>query len=856
MNKLFYQGRYSLREYHTRGYVWALPKLAGIAVLVVAFLITQVSLAQIKLTIPVSRQIVQRDNRNQATVQVAGSFGQPLDAVEARVIARANGQGVNTDWVTIQANPTNGQFNGTMVVKGGWYTVQVRGRSGGNVVATDEVDRFGVGEVFAIIGHSNAQGSGCYVNGQDGCPTLPGASDDRVNVIAEDQNSSSFQQYLTNSDSQNTADSKYLPGLTFSQLTLTSGMAPFAKMPWLWGPMGDALVARINVPVLLYNAGFGGTNMQQTYWAAYNIPFQHSFVRYDLRQPYANLRNLMNLYVPTTGIRAVLVQHGENDRENPTDSTLKYYRKVIDKTRLEFNKPNLAFIISISSFYLYPNQNVRSAQFQTINPAYNAFQGPDLDNISSTADRPDGAHYSQSGQTKAGQMWANSIVDSYLTNDISPYPAEPQPLTNLSCASNNQLTLMQPSGYQSIWNTNSTANSLTVGSGTYSARIMNPQHKVLFTAPVVVPSVVQPSTPTITTLNNTKVICKSTGLALTSSYSGPNVWSTGGTAASIMATTPGVYSVQAKNPVYGCLSGPVSNTIGLATTALKLDLLSSRKVVAMNDTVSYQLKVTNNSGCDAGEITLENRLPLNMRYVSTGSSSLTLINADAYGNYKMISGLFNSIPAGQSVSAKYVARLTAAGTYINAAEIITTTNDEEGASPGNGTNNGEIDESRTTVQTSTGSQTVYVSPNPNQQGNTQPTQPMPGANEADLSLSLQSVDRVVTVGQIVSFTITVANRGKLTATNVSVVDLLPVGLRFVSSPSGINANESRLSIGLSAIPAGTAMSVEFKAQVTSQGTLTNSAQITASDQYDSDSTPNNGFANGEDDQATIDLRTP
>ena len=345
----------------------------------------QPALAQIKITFPISRQIVQRDNNNQATVQIVGSYGQPLNAVEARVVAREVGQGVTSDWTTLQTNPTNGQFRGTMIVKGGWYTIEVRGRSGGNIVASDALDRFGVGEVFAIMGHSNAQGSGCTVDGVNKCPTREGPSDDRVNIVAIDQTSASFNQYLSNADVANTADSQYLPGLVFSKLTTTSGMSPFAKMPWLWGPMGDRLVARINVPVLLYNAGFGGTNMQQTYWAAYNIPFYHSFVRYDLRMPYANVRNLMNLYVPTTGLRAVLVLHGANDRDNPTDSTLKYYRKVIDIMRTEFRKPNLGFIIALDSYLFSPNQNVRSAQFQVMDPTgYNTYQGPDLDQISGT----------------------------------------------------------------------------------------------------------------------------------------------------------------------------------------------------------------------------------------------------------------------------------------------------------------------------------------------------------------------------------------------------------------------------------------------------------------------------------------
>lgn len=871
MIRLFYDNEYAVTTSRMRP--GTLADVRTVALMALTLLLSQSALAQIKITFPVSRQIVQRNNNNQATVQIAGSYGQPLDAVEARVVARAAGQGITSDWTTIQTNPSNGQFSGTMTVKGGWYTVEVRGKSGGNVVATDALDRFGVGEVFAIMGHSNAQGSGCTINGENKCPTLDGASDDRVNVVAIDQNSAAFNQYLSKFDETNTADSRYLPGLVFSQLTTNSGMAPFAKIPWLWGPMGDRLVSRINVPVLLYNAGFGGTNMQQTYWAAYNIPFEHSFVRFEYRMPYANVRNLMNLYVPSTGVRAILVQHGANDRNNPTDSTAKYYRGVIDKIRTEFKKPDLGFIVALDSYLFAPNDNVRAAQFQIINPTgYGTYMGPDLDQISGVDPfsgemyRPDNTHFSPSGQRRAGQMWADAITDNYLSV-ISPYPAESEPLVNVSCAPNNQLALSRPTGFaQSIWQNAATVssasinslttsvNSLTASNGTYLVRLIDSQHKVLFPPAVVIPASVRPAKPTISSNTGTMSICQSSGLTLTSSYAGPNAWSTGSSASSITATTPGVYSVQAKNAVYGCLSDPVSSTVGMAAIDLNLAIQPSRRVVAVNDTVTYQLTLKNTSGCDAGRATVENRMPPNVAIVST-SGGLSLANADIYGN-KMVVGLFSQIPAGQSVSYSYRARLMAAGTYVNAAEVMWTLNPSAHGKHGNGTENGEDDEARTDLRTTTESQSIFISPNLNQEPVSPfpPNEPAPDPNMADLSLLMRSSSGVVTVGNLVSFTITVSNRGVLTATNVSLVNVLPAGLKFVRSASGINPNGNFLSVGISQIPAGKSINLEFIARATTVGTFVNKAQIDSSDQPDPDSTPNNGYSNGEDDQASITFR--
>ncbi len=799
--------------------------------------------AQLKITFPVNRMVLQRNAANQAAVQIAGSYSQVLDVIEARAVVRATGQGTTTSWSILQVNPSNGQFNGSINVAGGWYKIQVRGLKNGSVVAADSVERFGVGEVFAIIGHSNAQGSSCVINGVNQCETIDGASDERVNVIGIDLHTTVYQQqYLT------TANTDYLPGLAFSQLLKLSGTSPFAQEAWLWGHMGDELVKRINVPVLLYNAGFGGTTIQNTYWSAYDIPFEHSFVRYSIRMPFVNLRNIMNLYVPTTGLRAVLILHGENDRFNPTDSTYKYYNKVIDKMRTEFNKPNLGCIVALSSFVGGRNDNVRLAQLQVINrPNYNAYPGPDLDVITTSADRPDGIHYSPGGQVKAGDLWASAINNVW--SSITPYPAETQPMVSLSCATTNQLTLNQPVGYEYSWNTGSTVRGLTVGTGTYSARIKNAQKRIFFPPAVVVPTTVQPSPPTITTDNGTWAICRTSGLKLRSSYTELNAWSTGATSFSILATTPGVYSVQAKHPVYGCLSNVVSQTVGLATVNLNVQIQTSRRVVAVNDTVSFRLFVQNKSECDAGPVTVKSRLPLHLGAVSN-SASTTVVNG-------VVSSTIPGILAGETINRQFTAQPDHPGYYRTAAELTATTNTDYNAKSNNGTGNGEDDEAVVDLRTMTSSSDLFESPNPNQGllPVVQSNQPTPAMTKADLSLKMEVNSQVTRVDKLIEITLTVKNLGGLAATNVGVRNLLPATLQFVESGSGMSATGAVVSGSIGQIAAGQSISLTFTARVISNESCTNQAQIMSADQPDSDSTPGNGYSNGEDDQASIVLRT-
>jgi uncharacterized repeat protein (TIGR01451 family) len=810
---------------------------------IISLLATTPALAQIKVTYPANRMIIQRSNDNQATVQIAGSYAQPLDAVEARVVARVAGQGTSTNWATLQASPGNGQFNGTLVARGGWYRVEVRGLRNGQVVATDSVPRFGVGEVFAIMGHSNAQGSSCIINGVDKCPTREGAVDDRVTVVGLTTGTPEFYQY------EQTANTAILPGLAFTQMTTFSGISPFAKVAWCWGRMGDVLAQRINVPILIYNAGFGGSNMEYNYKAAYDIPFEHGFINYSIRMPFVNTRNLMNLYVPSTGIRAMLVLHGENDRANTTETITSHYYGVIEKVKSEFNKPDLAWIIALSSTVNGPFENVRSAQYQVShNPGYRTYQGPDLDVVLPGEDRPDGVHYSPSGQYKVGTLWADAITDQYLQS-ITPYMAQTQPLASIACTSGNQLLLTQPEGYSYSWNTGSTNRSITAGAGTYSARLRNGQNMQFFPPGVTVPATVRPAAPVISTAGNSLEICRTSGLTLTSSNADAYQWSTGASTQSIAVTTPGTYTLNAKNMVYGCLSDAVTKTISLAGADLSLSMQASRRTPAVGDTVTFTMTIRNESTCDAGRVTMQNQLPTNLSFVSS-ADGLTVSNG-------IVSGSVASVPAGGLVRRRYIARLTAAAAYVNAAEIQTAANLDPDSQPGSGTGDGQDDASTIDLRTkSSGTLAVYSSPNagqtplPTVQGN----QPAAVPDKADLSLSMQTSQHSLRVGQTTSFTLTVSNLGGQTATNIGVRNDLPAGFTFTTSASGMTASGSAVSGTIGQLAPGQTASLTFTVRATTAGQYTNAAQISASDQSDPDSAVNNGSNNGEDDEARADVR--
>ncbi|WP_332368863.1 hypothetical protein [Spirosoma telluris] len=81
--------------------------------------------AQIQVSFPTTRAILQRNNSNQATIRITGYYTSALTRIEARLQAR-DGQGTSTDWQTIQATPAGGVFAGDLTGTGGWYNLDVR----------------------------------------------------------------------------------------------------------------------------------------------------------------------------------------------------------------------------------------------------------------------------------------------------------------------------------------------------------------------------------------------------------------------------------------------------------------------------------------------------------------------------------------------------------------------------------------------------------------------------------------------------------------------------------------------------------------------------------------------------------
>jgi uncharacterized repeat protein (TIGR01451 family) len=291
-----------------------------------------------------------------------------------------------------------------------------------------------------------------------------------------------------------------------------------------------------------------------------------------------------------------------------------------------------------------------------------------------------------------------------------------------------------------------------------------------------------------------------------------------------------------------------SQTAGLADLTIRLE--SDRLVTSINQPVTFRIRVRNSgvSGALAGPISARWRivLPPNLQVIS--SSGLQLQN-------RTLSGRAFNVPAGADTVFTFQARPTIAGAYSLYATIESSSFLDLDSTPGIIDNTGEDDEAQLIIRTRESSVALFGSPVLRPQG-LRPVTPYSvptDVTKADLSLFVATSRRVLRVNETVSVTVTVANSGGAYASSIQLQNVLPNGFQFVSG-IGWTANGNTLTASLGRLAVGQQYTFVFTARATTAGRWVNSAQIIGSDKADTDSSPNNGFTRGEDDQAQVDIR--
>lgn len=280
---------------------------------------------------------------------------------------------------------------------------------------------------------------------------------------------------------------------------------------------------------------------------------------------------------------------------------------------------------------------------------------------------------------------------------------------------------------------------------------------------------------------------------------------------------------------------------------LSLGLVTSARIMKLNEPFIAQMTVYNNGPSTATTVVLENRLPPHVTFL--GGNGLTHLAG-------VVSATLGSVAVSEMVSLTYTLSIQQPGRYVNAAQIIQSSVPDPDSQTNSGTADGQDDAVMTDFRsTPTNELTVYVSPNPIQHPlpPVQANQPTPVAGQTDLSLQITPNTLTPAINEVVTFTLTVSNRGGAVAALATVVNKLPDGL-MLHEASGWTIAGNDVSISLTNLAVGESRHVWFRARATASGIQLNQAQISHTTPIDSDSTPGNGYLNGEDDTASVSLR--
>jgi uncharacterized repeat protein (TIGR01451 family) len=242
----------------------------------------------------------------------------------------------------------------------------------------------------------------------------------------------------------------------------------------------------------------------------------------------------------------------------------------------------------------------------------------------------------------------------------------------------------------------------------------------------------------------------------------------------------------------------------------------------VGESIRYTIVVINNGPNNATGLNLTDGLPLGLTYES---------NSTSQGTYNSLTAVWSigNLEVNASALLNITATVTQPGFRNNTVELTAADQVDPDSTPNN--HNSSEDDQR--------DQLIYVP-------------------EADIELTKSVDNPAPLVGDQVTYTITVLNRGPDDVTNLQVADGLPAGLVYedYTAPPGTSYN-SLLGIWyLSLLENGTSATLTVTVTVTQAGSISNSAEVIAADQFDPDSTPNNQDPGEDDQDSNVILATP
>ncbi|QJW88861.1 DUF11 domain-containing protein [Spirosoma taeanense] len=285
----------------------------------------------------------------------------------------------------------------------------------------------------------------------------------------------------------------------------------------------------------------------------------------------------------------------------------------------------------------------------------------------------------------------------------------------------------------------------------------------------------------------------------------------------------------------------------VALTDLSLRMQTNTPTPSVNQPMGITLTIRNDGLQPATNVRLRCDLPQPLTFV-TGSG--------VTHQRGLVLATLPSVAPGVPVSLTFTVQPGRAGIYQPVAEIVRADQLDTDSRPNTSFGDGQDDVARIrfrTRVTDTIRFEVPVSVNADPLPEVTSAQPPTEPDKADLSLQMSLNQGYGRVGQVVSVSVTVTNRGGRAVSTAQVGCLLPGNLTFLDSPTmSLSGNTVRGTAG--DVDVGASATLFFRATITKQGSAILRAQIEASTGTDPDSTPDNGFNNGEDDTVQVTMR--
>ena len=819
--------------------------------------------AQLTITSPVPRMVFQRSLANEARVMVAGMAPATATTVEARFVPLVVGQGTTTTWTSLSFLSGSSTFRGNVTVSAGWYRLDVRAKADTTLLALTHVNRVGIGEVFVVAGQSNAAG---------GFQRVASAVEDRVSCLDFQQDSLSDQ---------------LLP-LQFSSASYGSSIGP-SQPPHLWSTLGDKLVERLNVPVLFFGAALGGSS--STEWqqgAADNLGTTTN------SSVYRRLGEALLHYVVRTGARAVLWHQGETDTQHGI-SNQTYYNNInytIQKSRQQLNSNPLAWMISrVSYINNQTSPGIITAQNQLIADLPNAFPGPATDSIVGPDNRPDNMHMEGPGLVRFTNSWDQALTTAFFQNAVPFIPADTAALITSAYT----LPLTRRQG-DTLAVASLRSNPYEVDNYYVAQIVRVSDGATVYESPRSSDNPILVKIPASLPNGQYRIRTCSTHPVIIGTLSEPfNIQ---------QSSTPGALLPILHQPLSG---GNVPAAIKRFTYRYEPGSHGFFAMIESSAPVEVRLqRIDGGTFTDSGWNLAppSSQAPdydqfANFNYIRDYPPvALAVGGVDPVGKYRYSvrlqgdtgQGLWYDliflggrvilyqnetippIPPILTADDLPVTTTCLSGTASVAIEVSEGTMNIGNSytvrlSDANGSfaNETIIGTSTTSPITVTfpiwliGSNTYrmrVVASNPAVAST--PSQPLSicTGNGADLSIAMSLSKRTPRTGEPTTLTLVLTNDGPMAADSVVVQSRLPAGVDFVGDTSGIISTSNIVTFKAGTVENGTSLQFVFRLQANQAGRFITAAQITASSKPDPDSQPNSGTGDGQDDEATVDFRTP